>query len=146
MKKRLFYIFIAIISVCETVQSQSADSVRKECFSFPDSTYVFSHYEPPFFLFPTPNQLLLGDQDGIIRLEYKRRKCLVVVINDSTGITQCVYMSKIKYSNDSLKECKFGYCYEFDNQGRVVSISEYRKGKKKYQWKLNWDSVRKRYE
>jgi len=152
MKKRLFFLFIAIISVCKIAQSQSADTIRKECVSFPewmalsDSTYAFSHYEPPAFLFPTPNQLLLGGHNGIIRLEYKRRKCMVVVIDDSTGVVQCVYMSKIKQSNDSLKESRFGYYCEFDNQGRVISISEYRKGKKKYYWSLNWNSVRKRYE
>ncbi|MCR5549722.1 MAG: hypothetical protein K6F40_02125 [Bacteroidales bacterium] len=151
--KYISFLLLSIVLVCTSGHAQTKDSVP--CFSCKeawrtvsydsyDSVAFVPHYDPaPFF--PTPNQLLLGVDDSIIRLEYKRGKCLVVVTDDSTGVVKEVYLSKIKYSHGSLKERKQGYCCQFDEQGRLVSITEYGRHKKKYRYDLNWDSEKKRY-
>lgn len=143
-------LIIAFLSVFLTTYPQSSDSIREKKDSTSplevhfDSTSHFSDFEPP----PprlNPNMVLIGAPDSIIRLEYKRGKCLVVLTDDSTGLIKGVYLSKIKYSHGSLKERKQGYCCQFDEQGRLVSITEYGRHKKKYRYDLNWDSEKKRY-
>lgn len=147
MKKQI--ILLLLLTVHVTVWSQNVDTiihhpVYQSRAESSDSVQFVPFYDPgPFF--PTPNELLLGVDDSIIRLEYKRGKCLVVVTDDSTGVIKGVYLSKIKYSHDSLKERKHGYYCQFDEKGRLVSIVEYRRGKKNFQWYLNWDSENKRY-
>ena len=151
--KYISFLLLSIVLVCTSGHAQTKDSVP--CFSCKeawrtvsydsyDSVAFVPHYDPaPFF--PTPNQLLLGVDDSIIRLEYKRGKCLVVVTDDSTGVVKEVYLSKIKYSHGSLKERKRGYYCQFDEHGQLVSITEYGRHKKKYRYKLNWNSENKRY-
>jgi len=143
-------LIIAFLSVYFTTYSQSSDTIREEKDSIPslvvhfDTTNHFGGFEPP----PprlTPNMVLLGVPDSIVRLEYKRGKCLVIVTDDSTGVIKGVYLSKIKYSHDILIERKRGYYCQFDEQGRLVSIIEYGRHKKKYRYDLNWDSEKKRY-
>ena len=142
-------ILLLLLTVHVTVRSQNVDTIIHHPV-YPsravssDSVQFVPFYDPgPSFL--TPNQLLLGVDDSIIRLEYKRGKCLVVVTNDSTGVIKGVYLSKIKYSHGSLKERRRGYYCQFDEQGQLVSITEYGRHKKKYQYDLNWDSEKKRY-
>lgn len=151
--KYILFLLLSIVLVCTSGYAQTQDSIP--CFSCKeawrtvgydsqDSVQIVPFYDPgPYF--PTPNQLLLGVNDSIIRLEYKRGKCLVVETDDSTGVIKGVYLSKIKYSHDNLKERKHGYYCQFDEKGHLVSIIEYRRGKKKYKWTLNWDSEKKRY-
>ena len=151
--KYISFLLLSIVLVCTSGYAQTKDSVP--CFSCKeswrtvgydsqDSVVFVPHHDPgPFF--PTPNQLLLGVNDSIIRLEYKRGKCLVVVTDDSTGVIKGVYLSKIKYSHGSLKERKRGYYCQFDEQGQLVSITEYSRHKKKYRYNLNWDSENRRY-
>lgn len=147
MKKQI--ILLLLLTVYVTVRSQGEDTIIHHP-AYPswavssDSVRFVPFYDPgPYF--PTPNQLLLGVNDSIIRLEYKRGKCLVIVTDDSTGVIKGVYLSKIKYSHDILIERKRGYYCQFDEQGRLVSIIEYGRHKKKYRYDLNWDSEKKRY-
>ena len=144
---------MSIVLVCTSGYAQTQDSIP--CFSCKeawravgydsqDSVQIVPFYDPGSY-FPTLNQLLLGVDDSIIRLEYRRGKSLVIVSDDSTGRIKGIYMSKIKYSHDSLKERKHGYYCQFDEQGRLVSIIEYRRGKKEYRYDINWDSKKKRY-
>lgn len=136
------------ISTCLVVWSQSEDSLPNTN-SFPewalpsDSGHV-TCFEPPVVPF-TANELLLGTADSLIRLGHTRRRYMIVVTDDSSGVITRVYMARLRYSHDSLIERKHGYCCEFDERGRLVSVVEYRRGKQKYQWDLNWDAEKKRY-
>ena len=73
--------------------------------------------------------------------------CMTPASDGSGAWTRYVYTSIIRYSysRDSLIERKHGYYCQYDEQGRLASVIEYRRGKKKYQWNLDWDSEKRRY-
>ncbi len=150
--KYISFLLLSIALVCTFVYAQTQDSIPyketwcPERYASQDS--IDPGFDPGFDpgpYVPTPNRILPGSSDGRIRLEYRRGRCMVIVSDDSTGEIRGVYLSKIKYSHDSLKERKHGYYCQFDEQGHLVSIIEYRRGKKKHQRNLNWDAEAKRY-
>ena len=142
------FLLLSIALFCTSVYAQTQDSIPcketwcQERYASQDS--VDPGYEPGPYV-PTQKNILPASSDGRIRLNYRRGRCMVIVSDDSTGGIRGVYLSKIKYSHDSLKERKRGYYCQFDEQGRLVSIIEYRRGKKKHQQNLYWDAEEKRY-
>lgn len=148
--KNISFLLLSIALVCTSVYAQTQDSIpckevwRTVGYDSQDSVVFVPYYDPGPCI-PALNGLMLGSSDGIIRLEYRRGRCMAIVIDDSTGRIRGIFLSKIKYSHDSLKERKHGYYCQFDEQGCLVSIIEYRRGKKKYRYDINWDSKKKRY-
>ena len=146
--KNISFLWLSIALFCTSVYAQTQDSIPCKETWCPEGYVSQDSIDPGFDpgpYIPTPNRILPGSSDGRIRLEYRRGRCMGIVSDDSTGVTRGVYLSKIKYSHDSLKERKRGYYCQFDEQGRLVSIIEYRRCKKKHQRNLNWDAEKKRY-